>query len=120
MKNLIKFNSSSLINEPSKWVFKRQKHGVYPVPIQALNFKLNVNWDEAKYKKQGHKYFDLIWKRGLMERNEAYWWLSNQLGIKKDKCHFSLFDHNMCIKAIQLSVDLLHKNGKLNNPENGK
>lgn len=113
MKEVIKQNRENNINPPSRWVFQKKKHGVYPVPIEVLNFKLNLNWTLNDYKHQAHKYFDKIWKTKLMSRTMAYKWLSGELGINKDKCHFKFFEHDLCIKAIELSVQFLFENNAL-------
>lgn len=53
-------------------------------------------------KAEAHKQFDPIWKSGLMNRREAYKWLSSMLDIPLDECHIGMFDVKMCQKVIQL------------------
>ncbi|GGY87892.1 zinc-finger-containing protein [Shewanella fodinae] len=54
--------------------------------------------------------FNKIWQLGFMSRDEAYIWLANKLDIDKTKCHFGLFDENMCEKARTLCEDFFTKN----------
>lgn len=49
-----------------------------------------------------HRLFDDLWKSGRMERNEAYAWLGQELGLTRRQCHFGLFDETMCRRAIDL------------------
>lgn len=53
-------------------------------------------------KMEAHKQFDPIWKSGLMNRKDAYKWLSSMLGISMEECHIGLFDIKMCQKVIHL------------------
>jgi hypothetical protein len=47
--------------------------------------------------------FDPIWKEGgIMNRELAYFWLADQLGIPRDACHFGLFDEALCIRAFYI------------------
>lgn len=55
-------------------------------------------------RRQAHIAFDRLWKHEIMERNEAYKWLADQLGIHRKHCHIGLFDaqeaniaRNLCI-----------------------
>jgi hypothetical protein len=50
-----------------------------------------------------HDVFDLIWSSGFMPRDSAYYWLSQQLGIERDRAHIAMFDAQTCIKAIEVS-----------------
>lgn len=47
-----------------------------------------------------HSAFDPLWKGGEMERNEAYAWLCDQLGIDKKYCHIAMFDTETCRKVV--------------------
>jgi hypothetical protein len=43
-----------------------------------------------------HQAFDRIWKLKLMNRDEAYHWLANQLSIDYNACHISMLaDHQL-------------------------
>jgi hypothetical protein len=58
-------------------------------------------------RKNAHCVFDHLWKDGYMKRSEAYTWLSKALRIEKKDCHISLFDSEMCQRAIELSREKL-------------
>lgn len=47
-----------------------------------------------------HAWFDLLWEEGFMTRNGAYWWLSEQMEMPFDECHFGNFDAGLCDAAI--------------------
>ena len=49
-----------------------------------------------------HRLFDELWQSGRMDRNEAYAWLGQELGLTRRQCHFGLFDETMCQRAIDL------------------
>jgi hypothetical protein len=51
-------------------------------------------------RKRAHAAFDPLWKSGTMRRNEAYFWLSQQLGIKRRDCHIGGFDVDMCDRVV--------------------
>ena len=53
-------------------------------------------------KKEAHRWFDPIWKSGLMTRKEAYRWLADMLHIDCEECHIGLFDIKQCQKVIYL------------------
>lgn len=59
---------------------------------------------ELRYwKKEAHKYFDLIWKTKKMSRNEAYKSLSHFLGIPIEYCHIGMFSVKTCKKVADWS-----------------
>lgn len=53
-------------------------------------------------KREAHKHFDPIWKSGLMNRKDAYKWLSSMLNVPMEECHIGMFDIKMCQKVIHL------------------
>lgn len=63
-------------------------------------------------KRQAHKYFDQIWKSGLLSRHKAYQWLSEQLGIPSEYTHIGMFKIETCNKVAQISYQYLKQNGK--------
>jgi hypothetical protein len=111
MKEVRKFTPTISQPPTSQWTFKR-KNCCYPVPIEVINFKFNLDLiiTNENHRDVGHKYFDLIWKSELMTRTDAYKWLAKQLGINKRKCHFKMFDETMTIKSILICLDYLSRN----------
>lgn len=53
-------------------------------------------------RKQLHLTFDPKWKYGKMERNEAYAWLADKMGIDVKHCHISSFNTEQCNDAIDI------------------
>ncbi len=54
-------------------------------------------------KHQAHRWFDPLWKSGLMRRKQAYKWLARELGISEANCHIGMFDVDGC-KAVVAAV----------------
>lgn len=66
-----------------------------PRPREALGLLADANMRKGKM--MCHDIFDSKWrglkkKRRKKVRQEMYWWLSRQLGIDIDDCHFGHFD----------------------------
>lgn len=61
-----------------------------------------------KCKIEAHKYFDEIFKRGIMKRTEAYKWLSEQLGLPPEYTHIGMFNPKTCKKVVELSKKYLN------------
>lgn len=49
-------------------------------------------------------YFNCLWRnpKPLYNRNEAYQWLANKLGIPLEECHIGWFDADRCMKAQEI------------------
>lgn len=67
-----------------------------------------ANAELRELRKKAHLYFDKIWKDKHLERNKAYQWLSERLGISRDECHIGLFDIKRCKDAIEICVIILN------------
>lgn len=59
-----------------------------------------ANAETRQARGRAHAVFDPIWKGGHMKRHKAYAWLSEQLGIEKDKCHIAMFDVDTCRRVV--------------------
>jgi len=64
-----------------------------------------ANKELRYWKKQAHLYFDVLWKSGKMRRSKAYWWLSNELGIRKKYTHIGMFSVETCKRVVELSKE---------------
>ena len=59
-----------------------------------------------------HYYFDSLWKaepgqgRGLMTRNEAYEWLSGEMGLSVEETHIGCFTADQCTEALAKIAEL--------------
>lgn len=66
-----------------------------------------ANKELREHKKNAHKYFDQIWKRGIMNRRGSYKWLSEKLNIKKEYCHIGMFNVEQCKEVVKHSLELI-------------
>lgn len=53
-----------------------------------------------------HEILDKMWKRGKMNRYEAYHHLSQIMDMTKDEAHIGLFREQDCIKFLALKSDM--------------
>ena len=86
--------------------------GVHPGTDKALGRLANAELREAK--KEAHSYFDMLWKTPLINdiyptffpnmsnRNKAYLWLSEKMGIRPEICHIGMFNVEKCKQAIEI------------------
>ncbi|MCW3466528.1 DUF3268 family zinc-finger domain-containing protein [Chitinophaga nivalis] len=51
-------------------------------------------------KKLAHAAFDPIWQEKILNRKEAYKWLSAKLNISEQRCHIGMFDIETCLLVI--------------------
>lgn len=62
-----------------------------------------ANAELRRCKIEAHRYFDELYKRGLMKRREAYKWLSDQLGLPPEYTHIGMFNPETCAKVVDVS-----------------
>ena len=91
--------------------------GVHKGTDKALGRLANKELREAK--KEAHFWFDKIAKTnliykvfpkymdGVSNRNRAYLWLSEQLGIPRDICHIGMMDVADCKRVIELCKPII-------------
>lgn len=57
-------------------------------------------------KMAAHAAFDELWRRttpaGSFDRNGAYAWLAEQLGIERADCHIGMFDVEQCKRVVEI------------------
>ena len=63
-----------------------------------------ANAELRRAKSRAHAAFDPLWKSRQMNRRDAYYWLSRQLGISFANCHIGMFDVEQC-KAVVRAVE---------------
>lgn len=63
-----------------------------------------ANAELRRWKKLAHAYFDPIWKYGRFKhrRNDAYAWLSQQMGLPKSDTHIGMFDVPQCQRVVAI------------------
>lgn len=66
-----------------------------------------ANAELRRCKIEAHRYFDELYKRGLMTRREAYKWLSDQLGLPPEYTHIGMFNPETCAKVVDVSKKYL-------------
>lgn len=52
---------------------------------------------------KAHEIFDLIWKRRIMTRSDAYAWLAVQMGWPEADCHMGMMNEIECMKVRKLA-----------------
>jgi hypothetical protein len=81
--------------------------GVHKGSNVALGRLAKADLREAK--REAHKYFDKIFKRDIMDRTEAYTWLSDQLGLPREYTHIGMFSLETCKRATQVTKEFLNR-----------
>jgi len=56
-------------------------------------------------RRDAHRYFDELWKSGLMSRDLAYRWLAEQLQIPFENCHISWLTDKQLKTTIRISEE---------------
>ena len=69
---------------------------VYSLKVRAL-------------RKEAHKYFNQIYDRAIMSRQEAYQWLSEYLGLPQERTHIGMMGEYYCQMVIDGSKMLLSR-----------
>lgn len=69
-----------------------------------------ANGDLRNKRIQAHKYFDAIWKNGIMSRSSAYQLLEDFFGLNEGEAHIGLFYEYRCDEVIKLSKAILERN----------
>lgn len=57
-----------------------------------------------------HKCFDLIWKKGIMSRKDAYKWLAARFGMDLSQAHIGAFGDYHCDQLILAAQEVLKNN----------
>lgn len=74
-----------------------------PRPREAMGILANQNMRELK--KECHAIFDPLWQgkqKAHKKRNDLYFWMSKQMGIPRDECHFGYFNEEQLKTARQI------------------
>ena len=75
--------------------------------LEALALNLRSLHDDAVAndvvlaRGMAHAKFDLIWKRKLMTRTQAYGWLQKQMRMTPDEAHMEHMSAEQCAKVIR-------------------
>lgn len=71
------------------------------------------NEELRKARHEAHKVFDQIWRKRLLTRTEAYYWLAVQMGWPRGDCHMGMMTAAECAKVIELSRAYLGKRAQI-------
>lgn len=74
--------------------------GCHPGSANPLGRLANAELRKAK--SAAHTAFDPLWKSKRMRRKEAYGWLAERLGVKKNECHIGMFDVADCKRVVEI------------------
>lgn len=66
-----------------------------------------ANRELREWNKRAHYWFDQLWRNGPMRREEAYEWLSEEMGIRREITHIGMFNEATCKKAVDLCMNKL-------------
>ena len=69
-----------------------------------------ANGDLRNLRIQAHRKFDLIWKNGIMTREEAYRWFADSFGLSLRDAHIGMCSEYRCRELIRLCNEVLARN----------
>jgi hypothetical protein len=72
-----------------------------------------ANKSLRKIKIEAHEYFDKIWKLKVMDRSEAYKWLSDVLNLPPEYTHIGMMGEKKAKDVVYFSKQLLNDNRRL-------
>lgn len=61
-----------------------------------------------QWKIRAHESFDKIWTTKRLTRENAYYWLSIQMGIPRENTHMGMFDEQQCKMVVRLCEKALN------------
>lgn len=59
---------------------------------------------------EAHYYLDYLVDFNILQKNDAYQWLANNIGILDGQMHFSMLREERCRNAIRLIIEVLSRN----------
>ena len=69
-----------------------------------------ANGDLRNLRIQAHRKFDLIWRSGIMTREEAYRWFADSFGLCLRDAHIGMCSEYRCRELIRLCNEVLARN----------
>lgn len=69
-----------------------------------------ANGDLRNLRIQAHRKFDLIWRNGIMTREEAYHWFADSFGLSLRDAHIGMCSDYRCRELIRLCNEVLARN----------
>jgi len=59
---------------------------------------------------EAHKKFDLLWKKGIFSRRQAYKWMQDKFCLSEPNAHIGFFNEHMCDRLIEEAAIVLKNN----------
>lgn len=78
--------------------------------LASQKLKFHSNKELRRKRIVAHRYFDSIWKHGILNRKNAYFWLQDIFGLTSDQAHIGQFSDYMCDQVISASKRVLENN----------
>lgn len=72
-----------------------------------------ANGDLRHLRIQAHRKFDLIWKTGIMTRENAYRWFADSFGMSLRDAHIGMCGEYHCRELIKLCDEVLERNHRV-------
>lgn len=69
-----------------------------------------ANGDLRNKRIRAHKVFELIWKKNIMTKKEAYRWLEYFMGLQRDEGHIGKFSDYRCNLLMSKTKEVLKNN----------
>ena len=69
-----------------------------------------ANWKLRKLRNEAHHYFNQLYKRGYMTKQDAYYWLADILCVPFSQAHIGYLGEYYCQKVIDESKRVLAQN----------
>lgn len=107
-------------NRRSAMLYVRKKYPacdsyVRVQPGTRLPIGTMANGELRAMRKEAHHYFDQLYKRGMMTKEEAYHWLAEILAAPMDQAHIGLLGEYYCGIVIEESKKLLQQHQEKRN-----
>lgn len=69
-----------------------------------------ANPELRKKRIKTHKIFDLLWKKNLMSKKEAYRWMEYKMGLERNTGHIANFSDYRCEELMSICKGVLKNN----------
>lgn len=80
-------------------------HDGTQIPMGTL-----ANKELRKKRISAHKFFNLLWKKHIMTKKQAYRWMECFMGLAKDDGHIAMFSDYRCNLLIEKCKEVLSNN----------
>lgn len=85
--------------------------GVHPGTDIPLG--VPANGDLRNLRIRAHRKFDLIWKTGIMTRENAYRWFADSFGLRLQDAHIGMCGEYHCRELIKLCDEVIARNNRV-------